>query len=93
MDISWPRVAASQFTAYMAMLNLSTVMGNWLAPGLSEALSTDTLFIVIGAANLSLIALLPLIDLGQTRRVLGGDEDPAAQRAAVTHPQETNDAS
>ncbi len=93
MDISWPRVAASQFTAYMAMLNLSTVMGNWLAPGLSEALSTDTLFIVIGAANLSLLALLPLIDLGQTRRVLGGDEDPAAQRAAVTHPQETNDAS
>ena len=75
MDISWPKVAASQFTAYMAMLNLSTVMGNWLAPSLSDAFQTDTLFMIIGSANLALILLLPLIDLGQTRRVLGESEE------------------
>jgi PAT family beta-lactamase induction signal transducer AmpG len=82
MDISWPRVAASQFTAYMAMLNLSTVMGNWLAPGLTDAFSNDTIFILIGSANLVLILLLPLIDLGQTRRVLGGEEEPMGTTSA-----------
>ena len=87
MDISWPRVAASQFTAYMAMLNLSTVMGNWLAPGLSDALATDTLFIIIGSANLCLILLLPLIDLSQTRRVLG-EEEGDAEVADATPTQE-----
>jgi hypothetical protein len=66
----------------MAMLNLSTVMGNWLAPGLTDAFSNDTIFILIGSANLVLILLLPLIDLGQTRRVLGGEEEPMGTMSA-----------
>ena len=89
MDISWPRVAASQFTAYMAMLNLSTVMGNWLAPGLSEALETDTLFILIGSANLMLILVLPLIDLGQTRRVLGEENSDSGSPEGATSIEES----
>ena len=71
MDLSWPKVAASQFTAYMAMLNLSTVLGNKLAGPLTDAFSLPTVFIVVGVGNLALLLLLPLIDLGQTRRVLG----------------------
>ena len=71
MDLSWPKVAASQFTAYMAMLNLSTVLGNKLAGPLTDAFDTATVYVIIGVANLGLILLLPLIDLGQTRRVLG----------------------
>jgi cyanate permease len=83
MDLSWPRVAASQFTAYMAMLNLSTIVGNKLAAPLTDAFATETVFIIIGLANLALVLFLPLIDLGQTRRELGDDEPPEPAEAAL----------
>ncbi len=68
MDISWPRVAATQFTAYMACLNLSSAMGNWLAGALDQRLSVAAIFVVAGLIQLGVVALLLGIDPQQARR-------------------------
>lgn len=77
MDLSWPRVAASQFTAYMATLNLSSVIGQKLAGPMTEALGFGPFFLVLGVANLAALIILPFVDPGETRRVLGTGEDTA----------------
>ncbi len=48
MTISWPRVAATQFTAYMALLNLSTTCGSWIAGRVSAGVGIATAFVVFG---------------------------------------------
>jgi PAT family beta-lactamase induction signal transducer AmpG len=70
LNISWPKVAATQFTAYMALLNLSTTIGLKVSGVLDTNLSTATIFMLAGAFQAAIILLLPLIDLSQTRRVL-----------------------
>jgi len=72
MDISWPKVAATQFTTYMALLGFSASMGAKLA-GRVEALglSYPELFVAAGVYPLLIVGLLALIDPRQTRRVLG----------------------
>ncbi|MCO4762164.1 MAG: MFS transporter [Myxococcales bacterium] len=73
MSISWPKVAATQFTAYMALLNLSTTIGHWLAGPIDEVLDFQGLYFVGGALQASMVLLLPLIDMRETRRVLGDE--------------------
>ena len=58
MQISWTRAAATMFTCYMAMANLSTTLGTRLAGRLEDVLSYDMVFIIVG-----LITLLPLVFL------------------------------
>ena len=70
MTVSWPIVAGTQFTAYMAILNLSTTTGQWLA-GPIEQFGLVSIMIVFGLFQLSIVGLLPFIDIHQTRRVLG----------------------
>ncbi len=70
MSVSWPVVAGTQFTAYMALLNMSRTIGSWLT-GLLEGTPVPTLFIGAGILQICLISLLWFIDPGQTRRVLG----------------------
>lgn len=70
ITISWPVVAATQFTAYMAILNLSTVIGQWTT-GQFARLDVATVFFIFAGVQIAVIALLPLIDVHQTRRVLG----------------------
>jgi MFS family permease len=103
MQISWPLVAATQFTAYMAMLNVSRIIGSKFA-GASEgfmshspwALSASQslgigavplLLLVAGTIQISVIAVLYFIDPGQTRRVLG--DSPAEDHAAPPPPANT----
>lgn len=71
MTVSWPRVAATQFTAYMSCMNLSSTVGSFLAGELSHQLSLPALLLV--AALIQFLSLVPLafLDPGQTRRVLG----------------------
>lgn len=76
MGIAWPPVAATQFTAYMAMLNVSNGIGAKLAGSLEAAFDMRTLFVVLGAYQLSTLAILVGIDPGETRRRLG-EETPA----------------
>ena len=71
MSISWPRVAATQFTAYMALMNLSTTIGSYTAGMLSSRLSILEILIVAGVLQAILVLPVLLIDPKQTRRVLG----------------------
>ena len=68
MDVAYPAVGGSQFTAYMALSNFSTTFGYHLAGKL--AWDYRDLYIAAGLAQAAVSALLLLIDPGQTRRVL-----------------------
>ena len=71
MSISWPRVAATQFTAYMALMNLSMTIGSYTAGRLSVEMSIYQMLIVAGLLQAVLVLPVLLIDPKQTRRVLG----------------------
>lgn len=73
MNVTWPKVGATQFTLYMAMLNFGALFGLKMA-GYFEANFDYTTTIMIGGTCQLLIAfVLPFIDPGQTRRELGSD--------------------
>jgi PAT family beta-lactamase induction signal transducer AmpG len=71
MGVSWVRVAGTQFTAYMALLNLSRSLGNLAAGPMDEYLEYGEMFILCGVFLAGVSLLLPFIDPGQTRRDLG----------------------
>ncbi len=73
MTVSWPKVAATQFTAYMAILNLSTAIGLKTSGVISESFSLPVIFVGAGALQLLVIGIFPLIDVHQARRVLRHD--------------------
>ena len=70
MDISSPLVAGSQFTAYMALFNLSTTIGLRVAGSLDEALDYSGVYALAGAIQIAATFILPFIDPGETRRKL-----------------------
>jgi len=73
MNVTWPKVGATQFTLYMALLNFGALFGLKMA-GYFEANFTFTTTIMIGGTCQLLIAfVLPYIDPGQTRRELGNE--------------------
>ena len=69
MSVSWKVVAATQFTAYMAMLNLSQSMGNTLSPTL-ERLFGDirTMFIIAAVIQVLVVLALPYCRPWKTTR-------------------------
>jgi PAT family beta-lactamase induction signal transducer AmpG len=73
MGVSWPAVAATQFTAYMALLNLGRTLGSKLAGPLTDELGTRGTFLTLGIWQLVVIALLLPIDPSQNRRELGDE--------------------
>jgi PAT family beta-lactamase induction signal transducer AmpG len=70
MAVSWPRVAATQFTAYMALLNLSTTIGLKLAGPLDARLDFASIYLVAGVLQAAVVLVLPFIDPAQARRAL-----------------------
>jgi PAT family beta-lactamase induction signal transducer AmpG len=85
MDVSWPRVGASQFTAYMALMNFSSTLGFRASGKLTEALSDHGLYLVLAAIQLAVTALLLGIDLTEARRKLPRPEGtPAGGILAAT---------
>jgi PAT family beta-lactamase induction signal transducer AmpG len=71
MDISSPRVAGSQFSAYMALFNVSSTIGLRLAGSIQDAVDVRGAYLVAGAIQIAVVAILPFIDPGETRRKLG----------------------
>ena len=71
MEIAWPPVAATQFTAYMAMLNLSNGIGASLAGIVESSFSMQGCFYVFGVLQILGLVLLMFIDPKQTRTTLG----------------------
>ncbi|MBJ84690.1 MAG: hypothetical protein CMB52_04145 [Euryarchaeota archaeon] len=71
LKITWPEVGGTQFTAYMAMMNLSAVIGYALTEPFANRFDYSSL-IILGAVLESLIILCVMfIDPDETRRVLG----------------------
>lgn len=70
MQLAWPRVAATQFTAYMSLLNLSTTLGHAAAGTLDALMDYSAMYLVVGVVQIAIVALLIGIDPGQTRREL-----------------------
>ncbi len=70
MDVSWPAVAASQFTAYMAMSNFSSTLGYRTAALVEPWLDYASCYLAAAAVQIAITALLLFIDPGQTRREL-----------------------
>jgi len=71
MGVSWRVVAASQFTAYMALMNLSNTGGAWCAGKLSGWMSESWIYVFIGLAQVAVLGILmfvrngPLETMGQ----------------------------
>lgn len=76
MGVSWPKVAATQFTAYMALLNLSTVAGKGLAAWLDKVLDFGWIYFTMGVVQILVVVPLYFVDPRQTRSVLGDASEP-----------------
>ncbi len=59
MSVSWRLIAATQFTAFMSLLNLSYSMGNNLSPWLDIHLDIRTIYLIAAAIQIAIILLLP----------------------------------
>lgn len=67
MGISWPKVAATQFTAYMAMLNFSRVLGSKTAASLDPLLPVRDIYVYSAALLLLTLLLLPAVSPARAR--------------------------
>ena len=65
--ISWPQIGAIQFTAYMALLNLSTSLGSRLAGVADETLELHQIFVLAGLLQALMVIGVLLIDVRETR--------------------------
>ena len=70
MKVTWGEVGGTQFTGYMAMMNLSAIIGYQLTGPLASRFDYQTL-LLIGAVLETLVILTALwIDPDETRRTL-----------------------
>jgi PAT family beta-lactamase induction signal transducer AmpG len=67
MGISWPAVAATQFTTYMALLNLSSTIGSAIAGSVSERLAPTSIFLTIGVLQCGMVAVLARVNTHRPR--------------------------
>ncbi len=61
MGVAHPRIAATQFTAYMAVLNLSMTAGTKLASWLDAHLSVTAIYLSIAALQVGVTFLIPFL--------------------------------
>ena len=71
MKITWPEVGGTQFTAYMAMMNLSAVIGYALTEVFAEQFNYASLILLSAVFESIVILSVMFIDPDETRRVLG----------------------
>jgi PAT family beta-lactamase induction signal transducer AmpG len=80
MDLSWSKIAGSQFTAYMALLNFSTTLGFQFAAKANVWWSFSMIYIVAAVVQVAGAGLLLLIDPTEARRKLPLPEDRPVNR-------------
>jgi PAT family beta-lactamase induction signal transducer AmpG len=68
MQISFQRVAATQFAVYMALANLTSSMGAALIAPMDGVLSYSQMFYVMAVLNVLFLLLWPLFNLVRHRR-------------------------
>jgi MFS transporter, PAT family, beta-lactamase induction signal transducer AmpG len=81
MDLSSPKVAGSQFAAYMALSNFSTTLGYQFAARIQKELDFVNMYIAMGILQVSLILLLLPIDPKELRRSIA--EGATAKRGNI----------
>ena len=87
MRITWGEVGGTQFTGYMAMMNLSAIIGYQIAGPLSERFDYPTLFLIAGALETLIILAAIYIDPDETNRELGkGDSSKSPPESVVIFP-------
>ena len=59
LGVSHPAIAATQFTAYMAMSNLATSWGTGISPWVQNTFGTSGAFVAAGVLQASLVVVLP----------------------------------
>ena len=74
MRITWSEVGGTQFTGYMAMMNLSAVLGYQLTDSLASKFGYSTLFLIAGVLQTLVIFAVLYVDPDETRRELCGKE-------------------
>jgi PAT family beta-lactamase induction signal transducer AmpG len=62
MDLTNPRVAATQFQIYMALLNVRLSWASYVGGRLAETVPAPTMFALATALELAPLALLPALD-------------------------------
>ena len=67
MHISWTKSAATMFTSYMALSNISTTVGSKLAGSIEQLGSFDTSFIIIGILSVIPLLLIFFVDSNQIK--------------------------
>jgi len=70
MDVAYPPVGASQFTAYMSLSNFSTTLGYLLTSELPASFDYRTCYFAAAGFQIAITALLLRVDPSQTRRTL-----------------------
>jgi PAT family beta-lactamase induction signal transducer AmpG len=74
MGLCWSPIAATQFTTYMALLNVSNGLGARFAGTIESAFGMIQAHIAMGVLQLFLVAIVLAIDPNQVRNVLGETE-------------------
>ena len=81
MRITWGEVGGTQFTGYMAMMNLSAIIGYQLTGPIASRFDYPTLFLIAAALETIVIFAAIFIDPDETRRVLGSKKENLGSNA------------
>ena len=70
MKITWGKVGGTQYTGYMAMMNLSAIIGYQLTGPIGSKFDYPTLFLIAAILETVVILAVLFIDPDETRRIL-----------------------
>lgn len=76
MRITWSEVGGTQFTTYMALMNLSAIIGYQLTDPLASRFDYTTLFLIAAVLETLMIGAALFIDPNETRNELGITNQP-----------------
>lgn len=67
MGVSWKLVAATQFTAYMALLNASRLIGNKLGGWMEDDVTYNQIYLISALSITAAVMVLPLVNPEQAQ--------------------------
>ena len=74
MGLCWSPIATTQFTAFMALLNVSNFLCATLAGPIEATFGTRKAHVAMGCLQLALVAIVMAIDPNQVRNEFGERE-------------------
>ncbi len=79
MKVTWGKVGGTQFTGYMAIMNLSAIIGYQLTDPFATRFDYPTLFLLAGLLETFVILVAVMIDPDETNRLLPDNQLPQPQ--------------